>query len=137
LTFYVDFFENLINHVNSVAAIDSVVLDYCAENLGAHFYVSFLRYLVSFFKFQGHEVQKWSRQKSFFEIFFFLDLGWKKAYIELSAYIIRTFDHKNKINTTNTVQLIGSSISSFWQVQVHLSDRWWYLWPRKTTMLEQ
>ena len=113
MTFYDDFFENLINHVNSVGAIDSVVLDYCAENSGAHFYVSFLRYLVSFFKFQGHEVQKWSRQKSFFEIFFFLDLGRKKSYIELSAYIIQTFDITNKINTTNTVHVIGGSISSF------------------------
>ena len=68
---------------------------------------------------------------SFFEIFFVLDLAGKKAHIEMSACIIETFDRKKEINTTNTVHVIGASISIFWQVQVNLGDQWWYLWQPK------
>ena len=50
---------------------------------------------------------------SFFEIIFVLDLAGKKAYIEMSACIIETFDRKKEINTTNTVHVIGASKSNF------------------------
>ena len=111
------FFSNLVHQFSTVHGIDLVFSAYYADISCRQSHVGVFWYHFLFINFQGHKVKILSDVKSFFEIFFVLDLGRKKAHIKMCASSIWRFGHKNKINTINTVQVMDSSSSSLTEVQ--------------------
>ena len=109
------FFSNVVHQFSTVHGIDLVFSAYYADTSCRQSHVGVFWYHFLFINFQGHEVKILSDVRSFFEIFFVLDLG-RKNHINMCASSIWRFGH-NENNTINIVQVMGSSSSSLTEVQ--------------------